>query len=308
MNRRVQADFALALCSLLWGATFVVVQDALADASVFTFLALRFTLAAVLMAAIYHRDLRRVTSDELRAGFIIGLFMFGGYVFQTAALLITTPSKTAFITGFGVVLVPILMAVLWGRRINAWIWSGALGALGGLYFLTVPAAGLAHLSRGDLLAFVCAVLFALQVIFVGRYSPRYSVGGLSFLQVATSAALSLAALPLLAITRLEPPRAHLTGGLIFAVLVTAVLATAVAFSVQVWAQQYTSATHTALLLALEPVFAALTSFIVLHERLGARALAGAALILGGILVAELKGPVQASADATGAVRESSPNN
>ena len=122
--------------------------------------------------------------------------------------------------------------------------------------------------------------------------------------MATTAVLALLALPVLAVTRWEPLRLEWTSKLVFAVLVTAVLATAVAFSVQVWAQQYTTATHTAILFSLEPVFAALTSYVVLRERLGGRALLGAGLILLGILLAELKGPAQAAADSAGPVAES----
>jgi drug/metabolite transporter (DMT)-like permease len=304
MNQRLKADIALALCTLLWGATFVVVKEALADASVFAFLAVRFVLAALLMAVIYRRALRQLTRAEGWAGAQIGFFMFTGYAFQTRGLIQTTPSKAGFITGFSVVLVPVLMAVFWGRRINRWVWGGALAALVGLYYLTVPPAGLTELNAGDLLVLVCAALFALHIIFVGRYSPHHSVGALSFLQVATTAALTLVALPVASVTGWEPLRVHWTTELLFAVLVTAVLATALAFSVQVWAQQYTTPTHTAILFSLEPVFAALTSYVVLGERLGGRALVGAGLILVGILVAEVKGPTQAAPDSPGPVTES----
>jgi len=303
MNQRLKADVALALCTVLWGATFVVVKGALADASVLAFMAVRFVLAAVLMAVIYRRALQQLTSAEIRAGAQIGFFMFTGYAFQTRGLIQTTPSKAGFITGFGVVLVPVLMAVFWGRRINRWVWGGALAALVGLYYLTVPPAGFTELNRGDLLVFICAVLFALHIIFVGRYSPHHSVGALSFLQVATTAALTVVALPLFSLAGWETPRLHWTADLVFAVLITAVLATAVAFSVQVWAQQWTTPTHTAILFSLEPVFAALTSYVVLGERLGGRALVGAALILVGILLAELKGPTQAAPESPGPVAE-----
>ncbi len=303
MNRRLKADLALGLCSLVWGATFMVVKGALDSASVFVFMALRFTLAALLMAIIYRRALGQVQRAELRAGAEIGFFMFAGYAFQTRGLLYTSPAKAAFITGFSVVLVPVLMAMFWGRRVNAWVWAGGLAALGGLYFLTVPPEGFSRLNKGDLLVFVCAVLFALHIIFVGRYSGRHSVGALSFLQVATTSVLNLAAVPILAATRREAPRATWNGGLLLAVFITAVLATALAFSIQVWAQQYTTATHTAILFSLEPVFAALTSLVVLHEWLGRRALAGALLILAGIVLAELKGPTQAAAESPGPVAE-----
>jgi drug/metabolite transporter (DMT)-like permease len=220
----------------------------------------------------------------------IGILMFGGYAFQTAGLAETTPSKAAFITGFSVVLVPVLMAVLWRRRISAWAWAGAFASLAGLYFLTVPREGIADLNRGDLLVTGCAVCYAFQIIFIERYSAQHSLAGISFLQVAVTAAFSLAAMPLLAMAHLEALRFHLTSGLIFAVIITAVFTTAIAYPLLVWGQSHTSAANTALILAGEPVFAAITSYIVLHERLGARALFGAGLILAGILVAELKGP------------------
>lgn len=298
MNRRLQADLALAVCSFLWGITFVIVQSALDDASVLAFMLVRFTVAAVLMAVIYRRDLRALTMPEFRAGFQIGLLMFIGFSFQTAGLLSTTPSNAAFITGFGVVLIPVFLALFWRRRINVWVWAGAVVSFAGLYGLTVPASGISGLHRGDLLVLACSVAFAFHIIYIGKAIRRFSVGALSFLQVATTAVLSLPALGIAGATGIELPRWHATTRLLVAVFVTAVLSTALAFSIQVWAQQHTTPTHTALILTLEPVFAALTSFVVLGERLGGRALTGMALILVGILFAELKGPVQAAADSS----------
>ena len=301
--RRLQADLALALCSLIWGATFLVVKDALAFSSVFVFNALRFSLAAIVMAVVYWRALRKLPRATLAAGALMGFFMFAGYAFQTLGLKLTTPSKAGFITGAGVVMVPVLLAVFWKRRVNRWVWAGALVALVGLYYLTVPRAGFARLNVGDLLVLVCALMFALYIIVVGRYSVRHSVPALSVLQVIMTALLTLACLPLLAVTRWEPPRLLWSPTLVWAILITAVGATALCFSMQVWAQQYTTPTHTAILLSLEPVFAALTSVVVAHEHLGARELSGAALVFIGILFAELKGPAQSAADSPGPVSE-----
>jgi len=290
VSLRFKAHLALLLCAFFWGVTFVVVKDALTDSSVFAYLAARFTLAIPPLVWFYRADLHKLSAADFWAGVRIGILMFGGYAFQTAGLAETTPSKAAFITGFSVVLVPVLMALVWRRRISAWAWAGAFASLAGLYFLTVPREGIADLNRGDLLGTGCAVCYAFQIIFIERYSARHSLAGLSFLQVAVTAAFSLGAVPLLSITHLELFRFHLTSGLIFAVIITAVFTTAIAYPLLVWGQSHTSAANTALILAGEPVFAAVTSYIVLHERLGARALVGAGLILGGILVAELKGP------------------
>ncbi|MFZ0415189.1 MAG: DMT family transporter [Candidatus Acidiferrales bacterium] len=301
MSRRLQADLALALCALIWGATFVVVKDALASASVFVFNALRFSLAAVVMGIVYWRALRKMDRATFVAGALIGCFMFGGYAFQTLGLKFTTPSKAAFITGASVVMVPVLLAIFWNRRVNRWIWAGALAAVIGLYFITVPFSGIASLNIGDLLALGGALMFAFHIILVGRYSPRHSVASLSFLQVAMTALLTSLCLPVLALTQWEPPRLHWTSGLVSAILITAVGATALCFSLQVWAQQYTTPTHTAILISLEPVFAALTSVLIAHEHLARGVLAGAALVFIGILLAELKGPAQSAADSPGPV-------
>jgi drug/metabolite transporter (DMT)-like permease len=137
-------------------------------------------------------------------------------------------------------------------------------------------------------------MFALHIIFVGRYVEHHSVGTLSFVQVATTGALATVFVPVLSALHWEAPHWVWTQTLIWAVLLTSLGSTVMGFSFQVWAQQYTSPTHTAILISLEPVFAALTSWLMGREHLGGRMLAGAALIFVGILLAELKGPAPAA--------------
>jgi drug/metabolite transporter (DMT)-like permease len=288
VSLRFKAHCALFTCSFLWGVTFVVVKDALADISVFGYLAARFLLGALPMIWIYRRDLRNLTQDEAWAGIQVGLFMFGGYSFQTAGIALTTPSKAAFITGVSVVLVPVLLAAFWRKKISPWAWGGAGASFVGLYFLTVPTQGLAELNRGDLLVMVCAVLYAFQIIFIDRHTGKYSLGALSCLQVILAGVGSAIAVPILNVTGWEPFFVRYTFQMEFGVIVTAIFTTAVAYPLLVWGQRHTTATNTALILTCEPVFAAITSFFVLHERLGGKALAGAALILGGIIIGELK--------------------
>jgi drug/metabolite transporter (DMT)-like permease len=289
LSKRLRADFALGFCALIWGATFVVIKDALADVSVVVYLAVRFGLAAAIMAVLYWQSLRKLTLATVWAGVQIGILMFWAYVFQIAGLKLTTPSKAAFITGSNVVIVPLLLAIFASRRITRWTWAGSLAALGGLYFLSVPREGFSGLNRGDPIVFGCAVMFALHFIFIGRHVRHHSVAALSFLQVATTALLSALLLPVVSAAGWEQPRLHWTGYLVFAILLTAIGATVIAFSLQTWAQQYASPAHTAILVSLEPVFAALTSLVFAREHMGGRTLLGAALILAGILLAEWKG-------------------
>jgi drug/metabolite transporter (DMT)-like permease len=297
-GKRLRADLALGFISLIWGATFVIVKGALADASIFAFIAVRFTLAAILMGILFWRSLRGLDLQGARAGIQIGIFLFGGFAFQTAGLKYTTASKSAFITGSCVILVPILLGVFGRHRITAGIWAGALAAFAGLYLLTVPAGGLSALNRGDLLTLVCAFMFALHFISLGRHAGRFPVGALSFLQVATSALLAIIFLPVAAALGWETPRLNFTENLVFSILATAIGATVICFWLQTWAQQYASPSHTAILVSFEPIFAALTSWFVAHEHFTARMLAGAALIFTGILLAELKGPATASPEST----------
>ena len=157
--------------------------------------------------------------------------------------------------------------------------------------MTVPAgrqslADFAKVNRGDLLTIACAFAFAFQIVFLGRGSHRFPFAQMAVLQIAVAAALMAISAPLL-----EQPLLRLNGTVIATILITGVLGTAVAFTAQAWAQQFTPATHTALIFTLEPVFAWLTSFLYLKERLGIRAGAGALLILAGILVSELLGAV-----------------
>jgi drug/metabolite transporter (DMT)-like permease len=274
-------------CSLIWGATFVVVKNGLAHASPFVFLAVRFTIAAVLMALFRPPVIRKIERQELFAGMRLAFFMFAGYCFQTAGLQYTTAANSAFVTGSSVVLVPLLLGVFWGRRLTRWIYGGAFAALIGLYFLTVPAGGLRYLNRGDVLTFVAAGFYAVHIILVGEYSQEHSVSALSLIQVAGCAAIAWPLTGFAGAIHWQPVRFEWGWPLFASILICAVFATAVAFTLQLWAQQYTSPGHAAILFVLEPVFAMLTSYLLLHERMSARSTMGASLVVAGILIAEL---------------------
>jgi drug/metabolite transporter (DMT)-like permease len=289
MDARKKADLSLMFCSLIWGVTFVVVKNALDESSAFLFLAVRFTIATVVMALLQMQVIARIEPQEIFAGMRLAFFMFAGYCFQTAGLQYTTASNSGFVTGSSVVLVPLLLAVFWGRSLTRWIYVGAFAALVGLYFLTVPAEGLRYLNRGDVLTFVAAGFYAVHIILVGEYTQEHSVRALSLIQVAGCAVMAWPLMSAAAAIHWQPMRFSSSWSLWLGIGICAAFATAVAFTVQLWAQQYTSPGHAAILFALEPVFAVITSYIVLHERLSARAMKGAGLVVAGIVLAELLG-------------------
>jgi len=227
------------------------------------------------------------------------LCLAAGYQFQTIGLVRTTPSKSAFITGLVVVLVPLFSIPPAlrppGAKAPRWnAFAGAALAFAGIVLITAPpAAGatgsiaallpdFSSINFGDVLTLGCSISFAFHCIALGHTSPRIPFRPLAILQVGFCALFMAVSLPFI-----EHPQVHVTGRLIFALVVAAALATAAAFSIQSWAQSILPTTPMALILALEPVFAWITSFVVTGERLGMVAAAGAILILAGIALTEL---------------------
>jgi drug/metabolite transporter (DMT)-like permease len=276
----------------VWGTTFVLIKDALQDASPLVFNFLRMTLAFIALAAVNHRQLRHINRRALVSGLIVGLFLAAGYQFQTAGLALTTAAKSAFITGLVVVFVPLFTIVPALRSPNTPSprWTTAIGALlafSGLLLLTTPPGTspqnlFASIGPGDLLTLACAIAFAGHLLALAHTSHRVPTGQLATLQIGAAALIMAITLPLGG-----KPHLSLTPRLVVALAVTSLLATAAAFTIQSWAQQHLPPTHTAILLTLEPVFACLTSYLILHEHLGRRSLLGAVLILLGITFTEL---------------------
>jgi len=291
MSRSLKAHLLLLAATFVWGSTFIVIKSALSDATPLVFNAVRMVIASLVLCAIFFRQLRALPVGALRAGFEIGTLMWLGYEFQTAGLLYTSASKSAFLTGVSVVLVPLLLAILWRRHINRYTLAGVATAFIGLYLLCVPHAqglSLTSLNRGDLLTLACAIAFAFQIIVLGRRAQHFGFAQLVPVEIAVCAIWMLVSIPI------AEPHGHIRFNLpmLWALGVTAMLGTVGCFIVQAWAQRFTPPTHTALIFSLEPVFAGLTSYVLIGERLGQRALLGAALILVGVLASELLGQVQ----------------
>jgi drug/metabolite transporter (DMT)-like permease len=289
---RYRAELALLVVSLIWGATFVVVKEALRDSSTILFLALRFTLASVALAAVFRPLPSRFATVKpiLAGGGLAGVLLFGAYTFQTMGLRYTTPSKSAFLTGLFVVMVPLFGAPIARKLPGPFEILGVAVATVGMALMTLTGASL-RIEVGDLLTLCCAATYAFHLLLIGHLAPKLGFQALALTQVATAALLALATF-----WWVETPRVRWTPGLLAAVAITGLLATAFAFAVQTWAQQHTTPMRTAIIFALEPVFAWLTSFVVAGEMLSRRAAFGAVLILAGILLVELKPAALARSD------------
>jgi drug/metabolite transporter (DMT)-like permease len=286
------ADFNLLLVALVWGTTFVIVQKAIAFLEPYSFNTVRFFIAAILLLFIiyfFKRSSFREFKNKnlLKSGTLLGFWLFLGYGFQTVGLLYTTSSKAGFITGLSVVLVPLFSYVLLKQKLNWQIGISSLLAVAGLYLLTIHNSF--SLNIGDGYVLLCAVSFALHIVFTGKFAKSYDALCLTVLQLFTVSFFSfITAFFTEQWQEIFAANMLLKSEVITALIITSLFATALAFFAQTYFQSFTTPARVALIFAMEPVFAAITAFIVLNERLGSKALIGCILILFGMILSELK--------------------
>jgi drug/metabolite transporter (DMT)-like permease len=284
VSRQRRAEAALVLNTIIWGATFVVVKRALQDVSPVLFLALRFSLATVTLLILFRGAWSNPVKPRwsLIGGAVAGTFLFAGYAFQTIGLQFTTAPKSGFLTGLTTPAVPLLAALVYRTKPRAVEIGGVLLATVGMALMTLPPGSLS-MNPGDLLTVCCAACFAAHILSLSHFSVGSSFELLATTQIGVSALLAWSLFHWI-----DTPHIRWTPAVIAALIITALLATALALTLQAWAQRYTTSTRTALILTLEPVFAWLTSYLLTGESLSGRAAGGAGLILGGILIVELK--------------------
>lgn len=289
MNKSLFADLVLLFVTFIWGTTFVIVQNAVNVLPPHSFNGMRFGIASfALLLVIFLKDKKSLLTFKKKgwiAGIIIGLLLFAGYAFQTIGLLYTTASKAGFITGLSVIMVPIFSIFIL-KIIPKWptVLGVAFAAIG-LYLLTMV--DVLGLQLGDLLVFFCTIFFALQIIFVGKYAPDYSALPLAFVQISTVAVASFVfAFFFEDIRIMTNPDYLFASDVVVALIITSLFATAFAFYVQTSLQKYTTPTRVAVIFAMEPVFAAVTSYFIQGEVFTLPAVLGGMMIFMGMILAE----------------------
>jgi drug/metabolite transporter (DMT)-like permease len=275
-----KAELSLLLLAFFWGVTFPLVKIALNFCSPFLFLAIRFSLATLIIWLVYSKRISLVDKVTLKAGIILGIFLFLGYAFQTVGLKYTAASKSAFITGLFVIMVPPLSVLIVKEKPKLFSLIGVILAISGLWLMTRPKGS--EFNLGDLLTLFCAISFSFHVIYVQIYSRRFEFEKLVFVQLLTTAILSIPSLFLFGTTKFvyDP-------NLLLAILVTALFATALGIAIQNRMQKDTTATKASVIYTMEPVFAGVFSYLILGEVLGSVGMLGAGLILSGMLCSEL---------------------
>jgi len=277
-----RADLLLLTVAIAWGVTFLMVQEAINSTPVYSFLFFRFALASILMFFIAYKYLNEISTKTILYGVMLGSFLFSAFATQTFGLSYTKSSVVAFITGLNVVCVPFLAYFIFQDKVRKNVFIASLVAVIGLYLLTMS--GALSIGTGELLTLICAFLFALHIIFTGKYSKEVNVYLLVLFQLITVSILSL-----LFSLGFDNHTFSIDYNYAFfkAVIVTAVFATVYAFLVQTYMQQFTTATKTAIIFTMEPVSAAIFAYITVSEILTITQIWGAVLIILATLIAEI---------------------
>lgn len=271
MKRRLAA-IALLLTAAAWGATFTLVKNVISQMAPESFIFWRFLAAAAILLAVALAR-RSVSRALLVPGLVLGVLIFGAYWAQTRGLMTISPSRSAFLTGLYVVVVPFLQGKV---KRNAWI--AAVLALLGTFALVGRPQGPAAI--GDALTILCALFSACHVVYAARVTTHDTATGLAAIQVAF---VAVAAAPFAAFG----PPVQWSASIVSAILFTAIVTTALAFAALMWGQAHVTATEAAVILSFEPVAAAITSIAFYGEPITAAFLIGAALILAAMLLSQL---------------------
>jgi drug/metabolite transporter (DMT)-like permease len=267
----------LLLVAAAWGSTFTLVKHVLTLIAPEPFIFLRFTIAGIVLAVVAIAT-RRLPRAAIGPGIVLGGLVFGGYWCQTHGLMTISPSRSAFLTGLYVVMVPFCERLLFARRIAPRAWLGSVIAVVGTTLLIGGIDGRA--GFGDILTIAGDVCFAIHIVLSAKYTAVTPALGLAAVQVLV---VGLAAAP----PSLLMARPHMTAPVIAVILFTAIVTTALAFVALMWSQSRVTATEAAVILAFEPMAASITSVIFEHEPVTIGFVAGAALILGAMVLSQL---------------------
>lgn len=280
---RFKAELTLLGVVVIWGYTFPMIKNVLELIPPFTFLTYRFFLASLSIFLTFKKRLNKIDLETLKKGLLLGLFLFIGYFGQTVGTQFTSATKTAFITGFSVVLVPVFAFFLIKEKIRLNSVIGVLLAMLGLWIMNSGGA-INHINKGDLLVFLCAVAFAMHIVSVDVLTKKYDYTQLVFVQLTTVFFLSL-----IVSSWLERESLHLSYpvSVYWAILFTGLLATALAIYLQNRFQRHSSPTKIAIIFSTEPVFGALFSWLILKETIGMVGIIGGLVIFTGMLIAQL---------------------
>ncbi len=292
-NSKYKSELILILVTLLWGATFVIVKEALNDVSSMAFIAVRFLIAAAILLPFMRK--KKFTNQNISAGILLGVLLFMGFATQTVGLKFTSATKSGFLTGTAVIIVPLLQIIIEKRAPTKGVIIGTILVMLGITFLSSGGNSILSLlsdlgsnfNIGEGLTLICALFFALYIIYLDIETSRYDLWTLLFLQIITTAVLSILFLVVFTETNLEPFKFDLTNNLIWAIFYTSIFATLITTALQTKYQKNVTPAKAGIIFSFEPIFAAVFAFFILGEKITNFGYLGAGLIILGLLVSEL---------------------
>ncbi|SET34846.1 Permease of the drug/metabolite transporter (DMT) superfamily [Natronincola peptidivorans] len=280
MKKQLKADLMLILVALFWGGSYILTKVGLEEIQVFNLIALRFILAFLLAAVVFYKRLATADFKTIKYAFFLAVILFSVFITATFGVKYTTVSNAGFLISLTVVLVPIISSLFLKQKPEKKVVIAICLAFVGIILLTLNEE--LRINKGDILCIMCALLYALHIITTGLLTADVDSVSLGVIQLGFVGLFSIAFS--LSIETVKLPSSSITW---FAVIFLSVFCTAIAFIVQTTAQQYTTATHTGLIFALEPVFSAVFAYIFIGETLSLRGYIGATILLVSIIVAEL---------------------
>ncbi|OFI06165.1 putative DMT superfamily transporter inner membrane protein [Clostridium acetireducens DSM 10703] len=276
MKREAKADLSLLFVTMVWGITFPIMSGILKYIPPFCLIAFRYIISAIIMGIIFYKKIVSINLNVIRNSFYIGLTLFLGTAFQVVGLVYTTPSKSGFITGLNVVLVPIFMALIYKKTPDTKTVTGVILSIIGIAMISLDANY--GINKGDIYTMISAVAIALQVIVVDKYAKNIDVISLTFIEFIIVGVFSL--FPAVFVEKLNM---ELNIVSIFSILFMAIFCTIIAYNIQNKMQPYTEPTHAAIIFLGEPVFSAIFSAFI-GDKLNGSALIGCAFILISMIV------------------------
>ncbi len=293
--KKFSAEAILILITIIWGATFVIIKIALGNASPMVFVSLRFVLASLILLPFFIKMKREVAKPLLISGALLGVMYFLGFATQTIGLNYTTATKSGFITGTFILFTPVFQLIFEKKKPSLGNLFGILFVIAGLILLSSKGNSILDIFHeigggfniGDFFTLLCAVFFAMYLVYLDIVSKKFDFISLSFLQVSVTAMLGIIFAFTLSVSNLELIRFSLTGNLIFALLYTAILATALATTLQTKFQKTITPTKAGIIFSFEPIFSALLAYLIIHEKISRFGFLGGLLIFTGLLVTEL---------------------
>jgi len=293
--KRFFPESILMFITLIWGATFVIIKSALNDISPFLFISARFLFSTLILLPFAYKIFRNINKQVLWGGIFLGLLYFLGFSTQTVGLKYTTATKSAFITGTFVIFIPIFQILIEKRPLKSGVIIGILLTLTGLLFLTSKGNSLLsvfteiseNFNIGDFFTLVCALFFALYVIYLDIISKKNDYKPLVFLQISVTGICGLVFAFLFSAFDIEEIKFNFNNDLLLAVLYTSILATVLATTLQTKYQKFVTPSVAGIIISFEPMYAAVFAFFVLNEKISNFGLIGCLLIFSGLLVSEL---------------------